>query len=667
MNKALRTEDIEQLHIFRFFIADLSLHLAEIHQEIRKHEKRVTLYRGLKMDIDEFNLLKQRAGNLISTNGFFSTSRSKDIAVGFATRPTKRTDVLPVLYEIECNVNENESIVFADISKFSAYEEEKEVLFDLSSTFQIQSINEDTTWNFHVIKLQATDTGIQTTKKYIELNKRDHDETSLTILFGKLLVQMGKYDQALKYFRSLLTDPSLENDVARVYNEMGSACMFKLELNEAYEYFQRAYQMMMNSKPRRVKDAARPLTNLASVFLQKGDYEKALDFYLQALEIRQKFYGRDDLHTAVSLNNIGNVYYKRENYFQALKYHRTALRIRQHKLLDGHLDIAASFNNIGLVYWKTGDLGCARYYCEKALEIRRRLLPADHIDIAQSLINIAQVFHDQNQLDDALRYYSEALIIQKVEFDPNDRNDLVMRIRKHRERQSYDGGFVQPEYSTQFRSAALPQIHQEPGLLWPEHTVQSANEEITHRSVDEASPICEIIQALMDKTERQHALYLWQRKLHKYADFKEDDSYVQSLMWIMGETITDFYLRRANSDEVIRFYEKAIFLLENSVPKIVDAENIFIFCFDRLGSIHQQNKNFQLALDYFTRELELQQQLKPSTDSVALTFRNIGEIHLSLGDSHSALTSFNNALEIFQSNSYTEEVALTLKRIDAAK
>ncbi|CAF4604676.1 unnamed protein product [Rotaria socialis] len=58
VNKALRTEDMAQLHMFRFFIADLSLHLATLHKKNREKNDVVMLYRGLKMENEELNRFK---------------------------------------------------------------------------------------------------------------------------------------------------------------------------------------------------------------------------------------------------------------------------------------------------------------------------------------------------------------------------------------------------------------------------------------------------------------------------------------------------------------------------------------------------------------------------------------------------------------------------------
>jgi hypothetical protein len=60
INKALRSEDIDQLYTFRFFIGDLSQSLDRQHEKILLSEEQILIvYRGGKLDQEEFNKLKQ--------------------------------------------------------------------------------------------------------------------------------------------------------------------------------------------------------------------------------------------------------------------------------------------------------------------------------------------------------------------------------------------------------------------------------------------------------------------------------------------------------------------------------------------------------------------------------------------------------------------------------
>jgi hypothetical protein len=157
LNRALRTENIEQLHSFRIFIAGLCSNISKEHQFIKEFVENITLYRGLTMSINEFEKLKDNVGKLISMNGFLSTSRSKDIAKIFSGRSIENKQ--SILFPIKCNADKlQDPIIFADIARFSKYPAEQEVLFDLGATFQILNINKDESdcWLVH---LEATDIG----------------------------------------------------------------------------------------------------------------------------------------------------------------------------------------------------------------------------------------------------------------------------------------------------------------------------------------------------------------------------------------------------------------------------------------------------------------------------------------------------------------------------
>ncbi|CAF1450718.1 unnamed protein product, partial [Rotaria sordida] len=401
INKSLRTEDIEQLHIFRFFIVDLSFNLVVEYRKLKdKGEKIVMLYRGQKMEEEELKNLKQNEHNLISTNGFLSTSRSKQLAIKFATKSTTRTNVFPVLYEIECNIQKTESIIFADIAQFSDYADELEVLFDLGSTFEIISINEDKHLNLWLIKLKASDKGSKIAKEYVELNRKEEEETSIELIFGKLLIDMGQYDQSLKYFQSLLlnNDPVQNQDIARINNLIGSAYHSKGDLEKALEYYEHAYDLMINVKPKRLKDSARPLTNIGLVYHQKGQYDRALKLYLKAMEIFETCYGKEHLKTAKTLTNIGSIYTEIEEYQRALQYYENVLKIQQRFLPLYHIDIAMTWNNIAVVYEKLNNLDRALKYYQESLNMKQKLLPPDHQDIISTRNNIANINDRMHQL-----------------------------------------------------------------------------------------------------------------------------------------------------------------------------------------------------------------------------------------------------------------------------
>ncbi|CAF4286601.1 unnamed protein product, partial [Rotaria sordida] len=184
-----------------------------------------------------------------------------------------------------------------------------EVLFDLGSTFEIISVKEDFQLNLCLIKLRTSNKGTKIAKEYIEFNRKEEEETSIELLFGKLLADMGQYDQALKYFQNLLLDNhTKKDDIANINNLIGTIYYNKDDFKQALQYYELAYNLMMNDKSIRMKDSAKPLTNIGLVYHQKGQYNRAYELYMKSLEIYNKYYGKEHIKSTKILMNIGNIY-----------------------------------------------------------------------------------------------------------------------------------------------------------------------------------------------------------------------------------------------------------------------------------------------------------------------------------------------------------------------
>ncbi|CAF4956822.1 unnamed protein product [Rotaria sp. Silwood1] len=286
INKALRSEDIDLLYTFRFFIGDLSQNLNREHEKILSSEEEMLIvYRGAKLDKEEFDKLKENQGKLISTNGYLSTSQLRQPALAFAMKSTKRVDVVSVLFQIKCHIKQiDKTVIFADITQFSEYPEEKEVLFDLNACFTIESIEQN--GSIQLINMNVSNEGQIITKDYIELTQKETEEKSFSIVFGRLMCNLGYYDKSLKYFQQLLNDPN-DEDLAWIEYNIGRALHFKGEWKETREYYDRAYDRMMMSNPPRIKDSAHVLNNIGLVLHKQGQYNEALDYHQRSLKIRR--------------------------------------------------------------------------------------------------------------------------------------------------------------------------------------------------------------------------------------------------------------------------------------------------------------------------------------------------------------------------------------------
>lgn len=428
VNKALRTEDMDLLYIFRFFIGDLSHALQQEHRKILSNQEEILIvYRGLKLDKEEFEKLKDNQGKLISTNGYLSTSRCQALACSFATKPTKRQDIVPVLFEIQCHVGKiGQSIVYADIAQFSEYPMEEEVLFDLNACFQIESIEEND--GIQIVKMNVSNEGETISKSFLEQTRKETEEQSIVIVFGRLMCNLGDYDKSQKYFEQLLNDPNGE-DLAWIEFNLGRALDFKGELQKAREYYDRAYDRMIKTRPSRIKDTAYVLNNIGVNLVDQGMYDQALHYHQRALQIREKYYPPGHGDIAISLDNIGRIFRRQEKYDQALDHHQRALDMRKKYYSSGHLDIARSLNNIGKILDDQGKYEEALYHLQQALQMREQYFPSGHIYIAHTLSDIGSCYENQKQNTMALQYYQRALTMYG-KFVPKDNPDYVKTQRK---------------------------------------------------------------------------------------------------------------------------------------------------------------------------------------------------------------------------------------------
>ncbi|UJR33433.1 hypothetical protein I4U23_020878 [Adineta vaga] len=412
VNKALRSEDIDQLHTLRIFVSDLSKSLEREHQNmLHSEEKILTVFRGAKLTMEDFDKIMQNEGKLISINGFLSASRSRSRASSFAKKPTRRVDVVAVLFAIQCNIQElDQSVIFADIAKFSEYPQEEEVLFNLSATFHIDSIQqEETLW---LINMSASNESQSIIKQYLDLQREEVKEKSVVILIGRLMCSSGQYDKSLRYFQKLLADPNGE-DLAWIEFNIGRAFIWKCDWFNARKWYDSVYDRMVNAKPSRLKDSATVLRSIGVILYRQGKHNEALDYYQRSLTIQEKFYPNGHLGIAWTLNCIGSICRAQEKYAEALEYYQRAFTMQEKFLPPDHADIAWNLNNIARVFQKQEKYDEALNLHRQALEIQEKYYPSDHAFIAWSLNHIGAILRMQGNIKEAFDLHQRALRIQE--------------------------------------------------------------------------------------------------------------------------------------------------------------------------------------------------------------------------------------------------------------
>jgi tetratricopeptide (TPR) repeat protein len=353
VNRALRTQDVEQLYVFRYYIRDLSSWLSNEFCKIATCKRKFFLYRGAALSKDDFQSLDR--GKLLAPNGFFSTSRDIDVAKCFIG--SDRSDTVRVLYEIECDMASysqdelNKLVAFADISGNSYIADEKEVLFDLGATFEIENIEPETDENdYIIIHLTPSCEGGHLLRDYHEQCQSKIENSSAALTFGALLLKTGKYMAAQHYFEQLLTD-SNDNNISDIYHYLGWTYMGRGDYGQATIHFDRAHDAIPKSD-----DAARAriLNSIGKALVEKGFTKESLSYYQRALDLRKSCLGSKHEDVAASYANVARLYNLAGNNKLARKYYKKSLKTNPYA--------ANSFepSNYGKTTEETGSMICSR-------------------------------------------------------------------------------------------------------------------------------------------------------------------------------------------------------------------------------------------------------------------------------------------------------------------
>ena len=414
LNKALRTENIDIIFKFRFFLSDLLNEIKLFHNEFIEilDDMILTVYRGGSISIDELETLKHNTGGLISFNTFLSTSLDKDVALLFAGEGDYRPLRESVLFQIKIYAQDNLK-PFANIKIKSFMKDEDEVLFSLGTIFRIESVESlnEYIWIINLTLSGDEDQQLQDLRKYFQDKL---DQTATINDLGDFLYQIGDYNRAESYYRILLHKyPSNHRDLVMIYCNMGVLQHCKDNYDEASNYFTTALLLLSNSLPFRNDrdhiDFATINYNLACSIAKFQGYKPALLSFKNALDhinkhIRTTSPLLPNMYNGYALANADSGFYG-----MALFYHHVALTIVEALKPINQLDLANTYHSMGLMYILKQDYTEALDFFQKSLQIRKLCLPDNHPDLADVLNETAGVFNHLGQYQLALQTYEQVL------------------------------------------------------------------------------------------------------------------------------------------------------------------------------------------------------------------------------------------------------------------
>ena len=413
LNKAFRTENIDQIFKFRFFIVDLFRQLKQLHRPFTG-----TLWRGQTLSSTELQRLRNNVGNLVSINTFFSTTRSSDSAVSFSQEGNVLPPLESVLFQIEVNEKISDTPAFADISALSSMSQEEEILFTMNTVFRLVAVESLDTLS--VVSLVLTDASEQRLKGLLGQLQKEMDEENIPplLMLGEFLWKMGDFDRANRYYKIMLRElPSDHELIGKVNNNIGLIAFEKGDFPLAIQFFNEALRLQ---EPTETLDLAETYSNVALLHDTEESTDQALELNLKALHIRLRLLPHDHQLVALTYNNIGLVYFHRHEFDKSLQYYEKAREI-EHSTLGSvdHFDYATTLSNIGLVHFEKGCYELALNFYQQALTIRERSLPAQHVQFSETYNNIGTVQEKLGDLHSALEMFEKALEVRLVALLPD--------------------------------------------------------------------------------------------------------------------------------------------------------------------------------------------------------------------------------------------------------
>ncbi|CAF3309992.1 unnamed protein product [Rotaria sp. Silwood2] len=443
------------------------MHLEQLHSLYKPSlESRVfTVYRGLSMpSIDFEQKISGEKGNLIAFDSFLSTSLDENIAKLFASYKQDPKNE-SVVFSIEIDADRMER-PFADISRWSNFKNEREVLFSIGTVFRIDDVADQKTsdgiWMVRLSTVSEKDEQLQKEIQQIQLTllkffenvlhaqrdaKDDRKIPASNANVASMYYKQGEYEDSLLFYeKALETLNKLESPdpitKATYISNVAKVHLALKHYDKALDFYKEALNIRCHECEPNDPSLIHTLHTIGHIYRGKEDWNAALEQYQEALKLQLLSLESDLLSDpssiAVTYICIGNILHRQEKYQQALDSFLKALKQQHEHLPEEHPALAFLYNNIGAVYYKMKQYDLTLENQLKCLKIESKSLPKEHKTFAETYKNIATTYEKRRQFDQAIEF-AQKYIDQLKPFNSenskelNDAMDFLKRIQISRD------------------------------------------------------------------------------------------------------------------------------------------------------------------------------------------------------------------------------------------
>lgn len=651
VNKALRTEDYAVILVLRFFILDLSKNLREKYQDLKQHSKTIVSYRGLKLTPPEIYNLKHNINATIATNGFLSTSRSKDIAYRFAKKTGKHPNLETVMLEINVNLSKVTASL-ADVIQYSDYSGEQEILFDLGASFTIKSVDYDSVQGMWFVKLEA-----QSEESMIDdiqtVLKAYRSESDMNILLGKLLFKIERYAVSRKYFESLLNFYGNDEyeSLAKVYEFIGDTYSCLNDYDKAiFNYSTKAleYYTLLN----RFEDVARVTNMIGIQYFLKNDKDNARLYYQKSHEVWKQLPAYTSENPPCDSGRLMFSFgYLEDNnqiacdyFFKALKIYQNPSETCEHT--DHDFWIATQYESLADRYYNGNDYDKAFKYIMKSIPIRRKhvstaRMRSDYFFCLSTLREICKKTHE----DVWLQYeneFSQLIDVDNLQLYPQSK-DLIDSIKTVR-RLKFLNENANNNTSTDFLEHSLK------SLKYLLKTDPNNYQKIIQAYIDIGLAYTKVNDYYWSSQNYQTALEMCQIYLPNESEH----------MSTIYQHLSEISLKRNDIDQAFNFRVES--LIVNKETCHLSTKENEAQCYFNIALV-LSDTHVDKNLEFYIKSLEIRQEILPEDNiNIAFCHGNIGYFYKKKCMFDAAIEHWKKAIGIYEKN-FSHPYAKTLQLV----
>ncbi|MCX4239887.1 serine/threonine-protein kinase [Paraliomyxa miuraensis] len=247
--------------------------------------------------------------------------------------------------------------------------------------------------------------------------------TTLVYVTGSMLARV---DEALEW--SQHADAAIDRAGGephlriKLLRSLGDSYLRKGELEQAYEYHERAWALLVQHRD--AYDESRGdewglLSSMGAVRLEQGNVEQAEQGFQRALVLAEEELGPRHPEVARVHNELGNLAYRQERADEARRRYELALELWESAVRRGP-SVITMRTNLGNLADTEGRFEEARTHYERALEDAEQLFGPDHVNTSFVLVNLGIMHEHAGEPVLAVERHRRALALREAAFGPEE-------------------------------------------------------------------------------------------------------------------------------------------------------------------------------------------------------------------------------------------------------